>query len=1295
MMQRGSDMWSGMVLQRWLLMLAVLFSLAACGGAVPSTPTAGGAAAAGNAATLAVSTLSTPVFSNVVQTSRTSATVKVSSNVADQYGAALAGVTVIFKATGVAAASNSTAKAVSGANGIATASMTYDPNNSPTVLATAAAVTSLASVPAPHPVASIQLATSLVTAGVAADGVGSYAVIAQVKDAYGSPVIKEAINFTNTGTGLIVLTPSSLITGAGGTVRLTVTDISSANDTVNISALAGGISTATPLTLSFIGTGTGGAGGGANAGNAIALVASVNNLPADGVTIATITVTVTNSAGAAVANLPLTLSNTGSATLSVARVTTNTKGTASFTVKDSVGEAISISVSDGTSTSVLNQTFIPAVATLTVVSSTTTILADGIATATLTIAAKDAQGRGVTGEMLAISTNSATAFIPNTAVTDVIAGQAKIKISNVIAETVTITVKARNGGGLLGVVKAGAATVIFEKAVGSLALVSDVTSLSADNTTQATLTATVLDSKGAPLQNRTVSFTTTGSASLSVVAVTNASGVVTVTLKDATAEAVNVVANINGFTKSQLISFTAIPKTVQIAQVPVLGNVVADGVQVHTLKVKVLDKGNKVITGQLIDLYVTSSKGGFVSVSPTQATADPITGILSVTVSDLYASSDTVTLWASAGTGAGQVSHSSRLSFVGSAPNQPASMGIRASQFSILTNGVSSTTLTITVQDSKNAAVNGALIDVYTTSGLLSASQIKTGATGTATVKLSAGSNRVNATATVVATAVGTTVTTQMPIQMTGTTLVASGIKSNLDTAGTISDTVTLTLKDGGGQPIFGQTLSVTSNGGGLRFNAVLTDPYTVTTDVKGAATLTVDAYGTTTGTKTLTVSLGANTKAIRNYNVAGAAFGITEPATDPYAMSTVDTYTITVSNVSPATGSVTFSTSLGLLNGATTTVTKNAVAGVASATIHSTVAGIANVQVSVAGASTQATSTRFSISLPASAATQVALQAGANVVAISSGAINNSVQLTARVRDIYGQPVAQSPVIFTIKNPIGGGESISPVLVQTNASGIATSTFTSGSLSSGGQGVDIYATIVKTTGLPAVDPHAITNMVIGGTAGSVVIGRGTKVAVLDPATYQLPMSVVVADSNGNAVSGAQVTLNAWPSHYRFGYWGGTANCQAVVIPTTIGSSIVNEDINKNLILDAGEDKTHTMANYIISSKTGYPVVSTDPYATTILGSTSAANDGVLTPGNSVAGTLPTSVITDANGVATFNLTYLKANAAWVTTAITASTQVLGTESTGVIEFVLPALITDTAICSLQNSPFNNPLWGF
>ena len=82
-----------------------------------------------------------------------------------------------------------------------------------------------------------------------------------------------------------------------------------------------------------------------------------------------------------------------------------------------------------------------------------------------------------------------------------------------------------------------------------------------------------------------------------------------------------------------------------------------------------------------------------------------------------------------------------------------------------------------------------------------------------------------------------------------------------------------------------------------------------------------------------------------------------------------------------------------------------------------------------------------------------------------------------------------------------------------------------------------------------------------------------------------------------------------------------------------------NEDTaNRNLILDPGEDLN---------------------------------GDGQLTPPSSAAGTLPATVRTDENGVAEFNLVYLKGSAAWIEAEITASTLVLGTETQSVTRFFL------------------------
>ncbi|MDQ6974216.1 MAG: Ig-like domain-containing protein, partial [Mariprofundaceae bacterium] len=384
-------------------------------------------------------------------------------------------------------------------------------------------------------------------------------------------------------------------------VTLTVTDINTANDTVNISAVAGGISTATPLTLSFVGTGTGGAGGGANAGNAIALVASANNLPADNYTVATITATVTNAAGAAVANLPLTLSNTGSATLSLAKVTTNAQGTAIFTVRDTVGETVAITVGDGTSTSVLNQTFIPAVATLTVVSNATTVLADGTATATLTIAAKDAQGRGVTGENLAISSDSYTAFLPNTAVTDMIGGQATIQVSNIKAEPVTITVKSRNGGIQAGTVQQGIVKVTFVTPTVRMLVTTFSPALSGSTKD---VYVDVTDPAGNPVSGRALTLSSSGSGRLSLLKGTTTAGRLALTLTDSVAEllTITVTDDISGASTTGALQFVS--STAQNIRVTTdKTSAIPDGVDFVTMTAQVTDRRGIAVSNASVDFY--------------------------------------------------------------------------------------------------------------------------------------------------------------------------------------------------------------------------------------------------------------------------------------------------------------------------------------------------------------------------------------------------------------------------------------------------------------------------------------------------------------------------------------------------------------------------------------------------------------------------------------------------------------------------------------------------------------------
>ncbi|MDP2267529.1 MAG: hypothetical protein Q8K46_00005, partial [Deltaproteobacteria bacterium] len=223
---------------------------------------------------------------------------------------------------------------------------------------------------------------------------------------------------------------------------------------------------------------------------------------------------------------------------------------------------------------------------------------------------------------------------------------------------------------------------------------------------------------------------------------------------------------------------------------------------------------------------------------------------------------------------------------------------------------------------------------------------------------------------------------------------------------------------------------------------------------------------------------------------------------------------------------------------------------------------------------------------------------------------------------------------------------------------GMATATFTSGSLSSGQSASSVT---VKASVLDGTNPTATTNIVIGGTAGSVVIGYARILDTPNQTTYRMPMSVLVADTNGNPKSGATVTLSLWPVQFSAGVWYNSLPAgSSVLYASYITGSFNNNDLNENTILDTGED---------------------------------VYGNGRLTPPNSAAGTLPTTVVTDENGVANFYITYLKSSANWIVARVRASTQVFGTETSSAVTFRLPYLKTEAdAGLVLPDSTYPIPL---
>ncbi|MFA4916533.1 MAG: Ig-like domain-containing protein [Syntrophales bacterium] len=568
------------------------------------------------------------------------------------------------------------------------------------------------------------------------------------------------------------------------------------------------------------------------------------------------------------------------------------------------------------------------------------------------------------------------------------------------------------------------------------------------------------------------------------------------------------------------------------------------------------------------------------------------------------------------------------------------SISLATSQVSVKSDSSDSATITASVLDTNNVVIEGATVTFTASGGQISKASLDTDEDGKAQVEFRSGTvDKSNRVATVTAQVTGLD-PVQIPIEIKGTTLSLSSDNTSL-IIGVSSANLTILVKDGGSTPIYNAPVIISAAPVGL----VSLSQGTGNTDVTG--NLTVSVTGTGIGVATVTVkSLGYTATQEYIVGAAGTVFGIVQPSEDPYATSTNQPLTIKVA--APGQTSVMFATTFGAWDGGSNNiVTKTVSNGSAEATLMSSTAGTATAQVSIPGNSSLTDSLRVAFSSPSADVTQISLQASTSVIGPSIGTTTYSATLQVTARDVNDVAVYGVPVAFSIENPTGGGEFVYPVVTFTDMTGIATSTFTSGSLSSDAEGLTIT---VKALEKPSLTDSV--KIVIGGTAGSVVIGFSTEIKSNDTNTYYLlPMSVLVADANGNPVSGATVSLSVWPTYYHTGYIDS-------LLGQVITGTYPNEDVNRNLILDPGEEGTSNAYN----------------------------QDGELTPKNSAAGTLPGTITTDENGVGNFDLVYLKNSATWITDEIKATTVVWGTETISSYKFQLYHAIADEP--SLPPSPY-------
>ncbi|MBC2716765.1 MAG: hypothetical protein HF978_15785, partial [Desulfobacteraceae bacterium] len=604
-----------------------------------------------------------------------------------------------------------------------------------------------------------------------------------------------------------------------------------------------------------------------------------------------------------------------------------------------------------------------------------------------------------------------------------------------------------------------------------------------------------------------------------------------------------------------------------------------------------------------------------------------------------------------------QITQNINISFTGNIIILPEYLTLGSSTNSVNSDNSDSADIIAVVLDKDRAPVAGVTVFFSTTSGdgtsgagQLSASSLLANEKGEAIVQFSSGvGDKRNQVVTIEAKVDGLG-SKQIPIQVTGTYLV---ISAEGETSLEINDTsvIKVAVYDASNAPVFDApvSLSLSSDSTGT----MLFTPAIGKTDINGEFLSTLT--GTGVGVAVVQVeSLGAI--GLQTYLVddPNKAFRIIEPATDVASLSTGEDLTVTV--LSPGYDKVIFAATIGAWDGSVQKVIeKTVVSGTVTAVFKAASAGTSTIQVYPVADPAVSDSMKVAISAPSSEASKIIFQTSSTVVTPSTKDVKNSVTLTAKVTNANNQVVRGAPVLFSIITPSGGGEYVFPAIAFSDSSGIATSVFTSGSLVAGADGIQIKAELIDK------DVSDTVSIIISGKAASLSIGFSTEVESINNDTaYKLPMSVLVTDANGSPVNQAMVSLNLWPSHYRTGFWEirkTVTSSGAIVtycVPVVEGER-PNEDANKNLIFDEGEDLNQ---------------------------------DGLLTPPSSASGAIPATVVTDENGLANFDMIYMKSSAVWIRDALTASTVVSGTETLSTFSFTLPWSIEDSDNCALPGSPF-------
>ena len=572
---------------------------------------------------------------------------------------------------------------------------------------------------------------------------------------------------------------------------------------------------------------------------------------------------------------------------------------------------------------------------------------------------------------------------------------------------------------------------------------------------------------------------------------------------------------------------------------------------------------------------------------------------------------------------------------------EPASLELYANSIQLASSGSDEVELIALVKNEQSVLMEGVEVSFSAASGdgvELQLTQPETAADGTARAILTSQNDASNRTVTITAGAGSLTQTVEITIA--GTEVTINGASSVI-----LNDSVdyTIRVQDSDGTSILNQDVVLSAVNGTLSST-------TVNTGANGQATVSYTA--STSGEDTITAA-ALNAETSFTVQVQRDEFNFVNLPTEEVPLG--QTQTITVQwrqDNTPVVGqNVTFSASRGVIAGNATVVTD--AEGQASIDISANNAGISSITASASdGSGNVLVSALTQIEFIATTPHTLIADASPDII----GPDGQTSTISAVVRDVDGNLVKNSVVNFSVSDVSTG--FVSPSQATTDSKGIATTVFTSGSVST--QDAVVVTAFVADD--PAIDDEVV--LTVGARAFDISLGTGNELEEATSTSYLKRFGVFVSDSAGQPVSGVNLTASVAPvkyvngGEYRTGFWVFDDDASQWV--AIVNQNCETEDVNDNGILDTTPRDEDTN------------------------------EDGMLTPG--LIGTIAFAngaAVTDENGYAELEYRYPRSYAIWYDAVISVFGQSTGSEASAKMRYTLSISADD--VTDEGASPPANP----